>query len=158
MVEHIIEDLSVCQKRFNKLKNINISKTSLQNYLYYTQVPGFSGIGCHFSYHMSYRSLPLAPEPICERQRPLYGIKCVLRIFWQTWLHILTEKKIWCFENMFRVTHSTTIRHDWCLIKRVSVTYKCYEMYVHRGKNVQLLVFWDRSRNGRHLINFKMMK
>ena len=27
------------------------------------------------------------------------------------------------------------------LIKRVSVTYKCYEMYVHRGKNVQLLVF-----------------
>ena len=27
------------------------------------------------------------------------------------------------------------------LIKRVSVTYKCYEMYAHRGKNVQLLVF-----------------
>ena len=27
------------------------------------------------------------------------------------------------------------------LIKRVSVTYKCYEMYVHRGKKVQLLVF-----------------
>ena len=24
------------------------------------------------------------------------------------------------------------------LIKRVSVTYKCYEMYAHRGKNVQL--------------------
>ena len=24
------------------------------------------------------------------------------------------------------------------LIKRVSVTYKCYEMYVHRGKKVQL--------------------
>jgi len=22
------------------------------------------------------------------------------------------------------------------LIKRVSVTYKCYEMYAHRGKNV----------------------
>jgi hypothetical protein len=37
------------------------------------------------------------------------------------------------------------------LIKRVSVTYKCYEMYAHRGKKVQLLVFWDRSRNGRHL-------
>ena len=33
--------LSVCQKRFNKLKNINISKTSF----YYTRVPGFSGIG-----------------------------------------------------------------------------------------------------------------
>ena len=29
------------------------------------------------------------------------------------------------------------------LIKRVSVTYKCYEMYVHRpgGEKVQLLVF-----------------
>jgi hypothetical protein len=24
------------------------------------------------------------------------------------------------------------------LIKRVSVTYKCYEMYAHRGKKVQL--------------------
>ena len=28
-----------------------------------------------------------------ERQRALYGIKCVLRIFWQTWLYILTNKK-----------------------------------------------------------------
>ena len=28
---------------------------------------------------------------ICERQRALYGIKCVLRIFWQTWLYILTN-------------------------------------------------------------------
>jgi hypothetical protein len=37
--------LSVCQKRFNKLKNINISKTSQQNDFYYTRVPGFSGIG-----------------------------------------------------------------------------------------------------------------
>jgi hypothetical protein len=27
------------------------------------------------------------------------------------------------------------------LIKRVSVTYKCYEMHAHRGKKVQLLVF-----------------
>jgi hypothetical protein len=25
------------------------------------------------------------------------------------------------------------------LIKRVSVTYKCYEMYAHRGEKVQLL-------------------
>ena len=41
------------------------------------------------------------------------------------------------------------------LIKRVSVTYKCYEMYAHLGENVQLLVFWDRSRNGRHLINYR---
>ena len=31
------------------------------------------------------------------------------------------------------------------LIKRVSVTYKCYEMYAHRGKIVQLLVFWDHQ-------------
>ena len=41
------------------------------------------------------------------------------------------------------------------LIKRVSVTYKCYEMYAHRGKKVQLLMFIDRSRNGRHLINYR---
>jgi hypothetical protein len=27
------------------------------------------------------------------------------------------------------------------LIKCVSVTYKCYEMYAHQGKNVQLLMF-----------------
>jgi hypothetical protein len=27
------------------------------------------------------------------------------------------------------------------LIKRVFVTYKCYEMYAHRGKKVKLLVF-----------------
>ena len=27
------------------------------------------------------------------------------------------------------------------LIKRVSVTYKYYEMYTHRGKKMQLLVF-----------------
>jgi hypothetical protein len=27
------------------------------------------------------------------------------------------------------------------LIKRVSVSYTCYEIYVHRGKKVQLLVF-----------------
>ena len=41
------------------------------------------------------------------------------------------------------------------LIKRVSVSYKCYEMYAHRGKQVQLLVFADRPRNGRHLINYR---
>ena len=33
---------------------------------------------------------------ICEHQRALYGIICVLRIFWQTWLHILTDKKKFC--------------------------------------------------------------
>ena len=27
------------------------------------------------------------------------------------------------------------------LIKRLSVTYKCYEMYAHQGKKVQLLCF-----------------
>jgi hypothetical protein len=41
------------------------------------------------------------------------------------------------------------------LIKRVSVTYKCYEMYAHQGKIVQLLVFCDRSRDGSHLINYR---
>jgi hypothetical protein len=41
------------------------------------------------------------------------------------------------------------------LIKRVSVTYKCYEMYAHRREKVQLLVLCDRSRNRRHLINYR---
>jgi hypothetical protein len=41
------------------------------------------------------------------------------------------------------------------LLKRVFVTYKCYEMYAHQGKKVQLLVFGDRSRSGRHLINYR---
>jgi hypothetical protein len=41
------------------------------------------------------------------------------------------------------------------LIKRISVAYECYGMYAHRGKKVQLLVFRDRSRNGRHLINYR---
>ena len=27
------------------------------------------------------------------------------------------------------------------LIKHIPLTYKCYEMYAHRGKKVQLLVF-----------------
>jgi hypothetical protein len=27
------------------------------------------------------------------------------------------------------------------LIKRVSITFECYEIYTHRGKIVQLLVF-----------------
>jgi hypothetical protein len=39
------------------------------------------------------------------------------------------------------------------LIKRVFVTYKCYEMYAHRGKKVQLLVFWiDQEMNAILLI------
>ena len=41
------------------------------------------------------------------------------------------------------------------LIRRVSVTYKCCEMYARRVKRVQLLVFRDRSRNGHHLINYR---
>ena len=31
---------------------------------------------------------------ICERQRALYGIKCVLGIFWQTWLTYWRIQKI----------------------------------------------------------------
>jgi hypothetical protein len=34
----------------------------------------------------------------------------------------------------------SNFHHD-ALLKRVSVTYKCYEMYAHWGKKVQLLVF-----------------
>ena len=41
------------------------------------------------------------------------------------------------------------------LIKRVSVTYKCYECTRIVKKRCNLLVFWDRSRNGRHLINYR---
>ena len=41
------------------------------------------------------------------------------------------------------------------LIKRVSVPCNCYEIYANRGKKVQLLVFCDRSRNGRHLISYR---
>ena len=40
------------------------------------------------------------------------------------------------------------------LIKRVSVTYKCYEIYAHRGKKVQLLMFCYRSTNGCHPIYY----
>jgi hypothetical protein len=32
------------------------------------------------------------------------------------------------------------------LIKRVSVTYKCYEMYADQGERVQLLVFLTSDR------------
>ena len=56
---------------------------------------------------------------ICERQRALYGIKCVLRIFWQTWLHILTNKKKSTFYKHVpcnTLTHSTN--EDLLNIKR----------------------------------------
>ena len=39
------------------------------------------------------------------------------------------------------VTHKKLSDMIDALIKRVSVTYKCYEMYVHQEKKVQLLVF-----------------
>ena len=43
---------------------------------------------------------------ICERERALYGIKCVLGIFWQTWMHILMNKKKSALcKHRFRVTH-----------------------------------------------------
>ena len=38
--------------------------------------------------------------------RALYGIKCVLRIFLQTWLHILLHKKKFCVPCN-TLTHST---------------------------------------------------
>jgi hypothetical protein len=38
---------------------------------------------------------------ICERQRALYGIKCVLRIFWQTWLHISKALPKWSKTSPF---------------------------------------------------------
>ena len=42
-----------------------------------------------------------------------------------------------CKQLIFCVKAATRL----AIIKRVSVTYKCYEMYAHRGKKVQLLVF-----------------
>jgi hypothetical protein len=54
---------------------------------------------------------------LCERQWALYGIKCVLRIFWQIWLCTYWRiKKNWRFINTFRVTHSTN--EDLLNIKR----------------------------------------
>jgi hypothetical protein len=41
------------------------------------------------------------------------------------------------------------------LIKRVSVTYKCYEMYAHRGGKGATARVLDRSGNGGHLINYR---
>ena len=46
---------------------------------------------------------------ICELQRALYGIKCVLRIFWQTWLHILMHIFSLHIVNTFSVTHLHTL-------------------------------------------------
>jgi hypothetical protein len=57
---------------------------------------------------------------ICEHERALYGIKCVLRIFLQTsftWLNIVTnKKKSTLCKHWFRVTHSTN--EDLLNIKR----------------------------------------
>jgi hypothetical protein len=59
----------------------------------------------------------------------------------------------YCRQNLCQVNRQFFRRTSWC--ERVSVTYKCYEIYAHRGNKVQLLVFWDRSRYGRHLINYR---
>ena len=44
-------------------------------------------------------------------------------------------------DNNFGYEKITQLVDNIPLIKRVSITYKCYEMYAHRGKKVQLLVF-----------------
>ena len=44
-------------------------------------------------------------------------------------------------DNNFGYEKITQLVDNIPLIKRVSVIYKCYEMYAHRGKKVQLLVF-----------------
>ena len=41
------------------------------------------------------------------------------------------------------------------LIKRVSLAYKCYEMYVHRGKRCNCSCFEIDQEYGRHLINYR---
>ena len=40
------------------------------------------------------------------------------------------------------------------LIRRVSVTYTCYEMYAHWGKKGATARVLRSSSNGRHLINY----
>ena len=51
---------------------------------------------------------------ICERQRALYGIKCVLRISWQTWLHIYcTNKLFWAFTCNFFFKISKNMKRWW---------------------------------------------
>jgi hypothetical protein len=59
------------------------------------------------------------------------------------------------YQGRFFRAESSLIQSSCRSFIRVSVTYKCYEMYAHREKKVQLLVFWDRSRNGCHLINYR---
>ena len=73
--------LSVCQKRFNKLKNINISKTSQQNDFYYTRVPGFSGIGhtredTRLQDHICLRFM-LRSSSLVECVSVLHGNRCL---------------------------------------------------------------------------------
>ena len=53
---------------------------------------------------------------ICECQRALYGMKCVLRIFWQTWLHILKNPTHCKHVPCNTLTHSTN--EDLLNIKR----------------------------------------
>ena len=44
------------------------------------------------------------------------------------------------------VTHKKLSDMIDALLKRVSVTFQCYEIYAHRGNKVQLLMFRDQSR------------
>ena len=74
---------------------------------------------------------------LCECQRALYGIQCVLRIFWQTWLDIVTNKKN--FDALFffpcnTLTHSTN--EDLLKIKRKGdpeVSYPLSYVRYHRN-------------------------
>ena len=101
--------------KFNTLPRILLEKWDIPNppvpsllncieHRYAVVLFGFSGHDATFSLMWSrdlcdwflilfFFSLSRSYIILCERQRALYGIKCVLRIFWQTWLHILTNKK-----------------------------------------------------------------
>ena len=50
------------------------------------------------------------PKVICEHQPALYGIKCVLRIFWQTWLHMYWRIKI--FSTLCKYVPCNTLTHS----------------------------------------------
>ena len=90
-------------------------------------------------------------------ERNFYVMQLTLvKIKWQIkWKYIIQKFHDICHSYYFKGTLSAKIV-NFCypkklsdiidvLIKRVSVTYKCYEMYANRGKKVQLLVFWDHQ-------------
>jgi hypothetical protein len=83
---------------------------------------------------------------LCERKWALYGIKCILRIFWQTWLHIVMNKKkstLCKHVPCNTLTHSTN--EDLLNIKRkgdLEVSYPLSYVFFYL-----LNLFWHTNNN-----------